>query len=117
MSAEVGDYAFLSDCQTAALVDDCGSVVWWPGESFDGPSVFSKLFDADAGHFDVRPVGRLGSSRRYLPGTLVLAPSGAATEDVVVADDVAGSAATSGSDGTSSGAEAVPAGASGAAHA
>ena len=72
MSAEVGDHAFLSDCQTAALVDRDGSVVWWPGESFDGPSVFSKLLDADAGHFAVRPVGRLTTRRRYLPGTLVL---------------------------------------------
>ena len=72
MEAAVADYAFLSDCQTAALVDGAGSVVWWPGEAFDGPSVFTRLLDEDAGHFDVRPVGRLATTRRYLPGTLVL---------------------------------------------
>ena len=72
MSAAVADYAFLSDCQTAALVDRSGSVVWWPGESFDGPSAFSRLLDADAGHFDLRPVDRRQTRRRYLPGTLVL---------------------------------------------
>ena len=72
MSAQVGDYAFLSDCQTAALIDATGSVVWWPGESFDGPSVFSRLLDEDAGHLDVRPAGCFETTRRYLPGTLVL---------------------------------------------
>ena len=72
VAAAVGDYAFLSDCQTAALVDAAGSVVWWPGESFDGPSVFTRLLDDDAGHFDLRPVDRLETRRRYLAGTLVL---------------------------------------------
>ena len=87
MSAAVADYAFLSDCQTAALVDDAGAVVWWPGESFDGPSVFSKLLDEDAGHFAVRPVGLRATRRRYLPGTLVL-ESTHATDDaeLVVCD-------------------------------
>ena len=72
VAAAVADYAFLSDCQTAALVDAAGSVVWWPGQSFDGPSVFTRLLDDDAGHFDLRPVDRIETRRRYLPGTLVL---------------------------------------------
>ena len=87
MSAAVGDYAFLSDCQTAALVDATGSVVWWPGESFDGPSVFSRLLDEDAGHFDVRPVGGLSSIRRYLPGTLVLETVHSTGEATLVVQD------------------------------
>ena len=46
MSAAIGDYAFLSDCQTAALVDGAGSVNWWPGQSLNGPSVFTRLLAA-----------------------------------------------------------------------
>ena len=90
MTAAVGDYAFLSDCQTAALVDDGGSVVWWPGDSFDGPSVFTKLLDEEAGHFDVRPVGRWMTRRRYVPGTLVLeSVYSAADASLVVHDGLA----------------------------
>lgn len=49
---DVGDLALLSDCQTAAIVSRDGSVCWWPGQRFDGPSAFSALLDPDAGHFD-----------------------------------------------------------------
>src|SRR3712207_2164609 len=62
----------LSDCRTAALVDRAGSVVWWPGPAFDGPSVFTRMLDPDAGHFSLRPVGSARGTRRYLEGTLVL---------------------------------------------
>ena len=72
MAAGVGDLALLSDCRTAALVTLDGSVEWWPGSRFDGPSVFSALLDPDAGHFTVRPAGRCSSRRSYLDGTLVL---------------------------------------------
>jgi GH15 family glucan-1,4-alpha-glucosidase len=68
----VGDLALLSDCRTAALVTLDGAVVWWPGSRFDGPSVFSRLLDADAGHFSIRPVAPCVSRRAYLDGTLVL---------------------------------------------
>ncbi len=72
MPASIGDYAMLSDCRTAALVDRLGSVEWWPGPAFDGPSVFTRMLDPDAGHFSMRPVGPAQSTRRYLGGTLVL---------------------------------------------
>jgi GH15 family glucan-1,4-alpha-glucosidase len=68
----VGDLALLSDCGTAALVTLDGSVEWWPGARFDGPSVFSRLLDPDAGHFTIRPAGEFRSRRRYLDDTLVL---------------------------------------------
>jgi GH15 family glucan-1,4-alpha-glucosidase len=68
----VGDLALLSDCGTAALVTLDGAVEWWPGARFDGPSVFSRLLDPDAGHFTIRPAGEFRSRRRYLDGTLVL---------------------------------------------
>jgi GH15 family glucan-1,4-alpha-glucosidase len=73
MSTDVGDLALLSDCQTAALVTRDGSVDWWPGPRFDGPSVFARLLDPDAGHFSVRPAQAVAAPQRsYLDGTLVL---------------------------------------------
>ena len=72
MSAVVADLAFLSDCQTSALVDRDGAVVWWPGGSFDGPSAFTRLLDPGAGHFALRAVGAIDTTRAYIPQTLVL---------------------------------------------
>jgi len=72
VTPSVADYAFLSDCQTSALVDREGAVVWWPGGSFEGPSAFTRLLDPDAGHFTLRPVDARSTARSYLPQTLVL---------------------------------------------
>jgi GH15 family glucan-1,4-alpha-glucosidase len=69
---EIGDLALLSDCATAALVGSDGSVDWWPGPRFDGPSVFSRVLDPGAGHFSVRPVAAGPVKRAYLQGTMVL---------------------------------------------
>jgi alpha,alpha-trehalase len=69
---EIGELALLSDCSTAALVAPDGSVDWWPGPRFDGPSVFGRVLDPRAGHFSVRPVDAGPVQRSYLPGTMVL---------------------------------------------
>lgn len=71
-SPTIGKYGFLSDCQTAALVDDGGSIDWWCPPRFDSASVFGRLLGPDAGHWSLRPVGEWTSHREYLPGTLVL---------------------------------------------
>ena len=68
----VGDLALLSDCRTAALVTRDGSVDWWPGSRFDGPSVFSGVLDSDAGHWSIHPALPCESRRAYLDGTLAL---------------------------------------------
>jgi GH15 family glucan-1,4-alpha-glucosidase len=49
-----------------------GAVEWWPGSRFDGPSVFSRMLDPDAGHFSIRPAGACVSRRAYVDGTLAL---------------------------------------------
>jgi hypothetical protein len=54
-STPIADHAFLSDRHPSALVDRAGSVEWLRFPRFDGPSVFARLLDDDAGHCQVRP--------------------------------------------------------------
>ncbi|MGC9220756.1 MAG: glycoside hydrolase family 15 protein [Solirubrobacteraceae bacterium] len=69
----IGDYAFLSDCHTSALMAPDGSVEWMSVPRFDSPSLFGSLVDRRAGAFRVGPYGLLVPlSRRYVPGTMVL---------------------------------------------
>jgi GH15 family glucan-1,4-alpha-glucosidase len=68
----IEDYALLGDCQGAALVSREGSVDWWCPPRFDAPSVFSRLPDAEAGHWSIRPRGEFTVTRRYVEGSMVL---------------------------------------------
>jgi alpha,alpha-trehalase len=68
----IGDYALLSDCRSAALVSQAGSVDWLCYPRFDAPAVFARVLDDDAGHFAIRPVGDFETSRSYAPQTMVL---------------------------------------------
>lgn len=68
----IGDYGFLSDCHSAALVSRAGSVDWLCVPRFDSPSVFGRLLDDDAGHWSIAAADSHGVVRRYLPDTLVL---------------------------------------------
>ncbi len=67
----IADYALLSDCRSAALVSRNGSVDWWCVPRFDGPSVFARLLDEEAGHWSVRVPGAT-TERRYLDQTMAL---------------------------------------------
>ncbi|MFN2568402.1 MAG: glycoside hydrolase family 15 protein [Candidatus Dormibacteria bacterium] len=68
----IADYALISDCHTAALVSRGGSVDWLCARRFDGPAIFGRLLDSDAGHWLLGPVGEATTSRRYLEGSMVL---------------------------------------------
>src|SRR5438128_8487440 len=70
----IADHALLSDCRSAALVTSGGSIDWLCFPRFDSPSVFARLLDDDAGHWSIEPAARgpIETSRRYLPGTMVL---------------------------------------------
>jgi alpha,alpha-trehalase len=72
----IADYAFLSDCQTTALVAPNGNVEWLCLPRMDSPSVFAAILDRDAGGFRVAPADvSVPAARRYLPGTMVLETS------------------------------------------
>jgi GH15 family glucan-1,4-alpha-glucosidase len=83
----IGDYALLSDCRSAALVGRDGSVDWLCFRRFDGPSVFARLLDDDAGHLSVRPAGEFAATRRYLDQTMALATTFTTATGVAVLTD------------------------------
>ncbi len=68
----IADYALLSDCRSAALVSRMGHVDWLCFPRFDGPSVFARLLDDQAGHWSISVIGTTEVSRRYLEGTMAL---------------------------------------------
>jgi GH15 family glucan-1,4-alpha-glucosidase len=70
----IGDYAFLGDCHTGALVSSDGSVDWLCLPRLDDGSYFGRLLDRDRGGWcSITPADPvMHSSRRYLDGTLVL---------------------------------------------
>lgn len=87
----IGDYALLTDRQTAALVAH-GSIDWLCVPRFDSPAVFARLLgDRGNGFWRVAPAADHGSEgepretgRRYRDGSFVLdtdwaTPSGTAT--------------------------------------
>jgi GH15 family glucan-1,4-alpha-glucosidase len=71
-STPIADHAFLSDRHSCALVDRAGSVEWLCFPRFDGPSVFARLLDDDAGHWQVSPEGDWQATRRYAGRSLAL---------------------------------------------
>ena len=71
--APISDYAFLSDCRSAALVSSDGAVDWlcWP--RFDSPAVFAAVLDSrQGGTWSIRPEAAFVTSRNYLPQTNVV---------------------------------------------
>ncbi|WP_406044503.1 glycoside hydrolase family 15 protein [Micromonospora sp. NBC_00898] len=71
-SARIGDHGFLADGRSAALVDLAGSVNWWCPARFDGPAVFGRILDDDAGHWVIQPEADFATDRAYLTDSLVL---------------------------------------------
>ena len=70
----IGDYAFLGDCHTGALVSSDGSVDWLCLPRLDDGSYFGRLLDRERGGWcAIGPADpAVRTSRRYLDSTLVL---------------------------------------------
>ncbi|MDQ6681847.1 MAG: glycoside hydrolase family 15 protein [Chloroflexota bacterium] len=85
----ISDYAFLSDCETTALIAPSGNVEWLCLPSMDSPSVFGAILDRDAGAFRFGPADvKVPAARRYLPGTMVLETSWGTPQGWVIIRDV-----------------------------
>lgn len=69
---KIADYALIGDCHSAALVSFSGSIDWLCLPRFDSPSIFGRLLDSSAGHWQISPCAPARSSRRYLENTMVL---------------------------------------------
>jgi GH15 family glucan-1,4-alpha-glucosidase len=84
----IGDYGFLSDGETTALISPAGAVQWMCVPRFDSPSIFGSILGAHAGSFRVAPADvQVPAARRYLPGTMILETSwGTSTGWLVVRD-------------------------------
>jgi alpha,alpha-trehalase len=84
----IGDYGFLSDGETTALVAPGGSVDWMCLPRMDSPSVFGAMLGRHAGTFRIAPSDvTVPAARRYLPGTMVLETSwGTDTGWIIVRD-------------------------------
>ena len=74
MPARIEDYALIGDCETAALVDNNGSIDWlcWP--DFSSEACFAALLGTEEnGYWKVTPAdGKWKTTRRYRPHTLIL---------------------------------------------
>jgi GH15 family glucan-1,4-alpha-glucosidase len=69
----IGDHALIGDCHTTALVSSDGSIEWCCLPRFDSPSVFGRILDHErGGACEIRPVGQVETSRRYVDGTMIL---------------------------------------------
>jgi GH15 family glucan-1,4-alpha-glucosidase len=69
----IGDYAFISDCHSVALVSRDGSIDWCCMPRVDSGSIFGRLLDADQGGFcSVRTTDEAQATRRYAGDSLVL---------------------------------------------
>src|SRR6185369_4494462 len=72
--APIEDYGIIGDLHTVALVSKDGSIDFLCLPSFDSPSVFAALLDAErGGRFQIAPqLGQAARKQLYLPDTNVL---------------------------------------------
>jgi GH15 family glucan-1,4-alpha-glucosidase len=70
---DIGDYAVIGDCRSAALVSKYGYIDWlcWP--RFDSPSIFAALLDRErGGYWKICPADPFSVERGYVEGSNVL---------------------------------------------
>lgn len=71
----IEDYGIIGDLHTVALVGKNGSIDWYCLPTFDAPSVFGALLDADkGGFFQIKPQNMSAENHKqlYLPDTNIL---------------------------------------------
>jgi GH15 family glucan-1,4-alpha-glucosidase len=69
----IGDYGFIADCHSAALISKAGSIDWCCMPRMDSSSCFGRILDWERGGFcKIAPAVPCEIRRRYLDRTLVL---------------------------------------------
>ena len=69
----IADYGLIGDCHSAALISRAGSIDWCCLPRFDSDSCFARLLDHEqGGFFSIAPEVSARSTRRYIPGSMVL---------------------------------------------
>jgi GH15 family glucan-1,4-alpha-glucosidase len=69
----IGDYGFIGDCHSSALISRSCSIDWCCMPRMDSPSCFGRLLDWETGGYcRISSRDRCEISRRYLEKTLIL---------------------------------------------
>jgi len=69
----IGDYGFIADCHSSALVSKTGSIDWCCLPRVDSKSCFGRILDwGKGGYCQIVPTAAFETSRRYIENTLVL---------------------------------------------
>lgn len=69
----ISDYAFISDCHSAALLSKAGSVDWCCLQRFDSRPVFSRILDwKRGGFFQISSPDILSVHQSYIKNTNIL---------------------------------------------
>ena len=73
MYPPIGDYGYIGDCHSSALVSRSCSIDWCCMPRMDSPSCFGRILDWDAGGYcEISPNRHCGISRQYLGNSLIL---------------------------------------------
>jgi GH15 family glucan-1,4-alpha-glucosidase len=86
---DIGDYAVIGDCRSAALVSKYGCIDWlcWP--RFDSPSIFAALLDRErGGSWKISPVTPFSVQRGYVKDSNVLETKFQTSSGVAVLTDL-----------------------------
>jgi GH15 family glucan-1,4-alpha-glucosidase len=69
----IGDYGYISDCHSGALVSRAGSIDWCCMPRIDSRSCFGRLLGwKQGGYCQIEPGAEYRVERQYLPETLIL---------------------------------------------
>jgi pentatricopeptide repeat protein len=69
----IGDYGYISDCHSCALISLAGSIDWCCMPRIDSDSIFGRMLDwNEGGYCHIQPRGSYQRKRKYLKDTLIL---------------------------------------------
>jgi GH15 family glucan-1,4-alpha-glucosidase len=69
----IGDYGYIADCHSAALISSSGSIDWCCMPRLDSKSCFGRILGWEQGGYcKIAPSSAFSVSRRYLKNSLVL---------------------------------------------